>query len=326
MNRTMRKKYDITQCALYKCRNKKRLARLLRMNSAEFQQIEDIVKYYSFSKDKKDGEKRKITAPENDLKRIQRRILNLLANVSRPDWLISGERGKSYLDNGKVHQNSDYFLTVDVRKFYDNCRRGQVYKFFTDIMCTERDIACILTDITTFEGKVPTGCPSSQLIAYYAYQDMFMEINKLANKHGCIFTLYVDDMTFSSNEPFNPKLLSNDIDIVLRRYGHRPKYSKVKYYSKDKFKIVTGIVVSKNHEILVANNLRKKIYDGAMVVKQSKSNFNIIHIQEKEKKLRSLKGRLQAARSVNKRIFPEINRLVENESNLVSLYIKKPEV
>jgi RNA-directed DNA polymerase len=299
------------------------LARLLRMTKAELQQIEDVIKYYSFSKEKKDGNERVITAPENELKKIQRRVLNLLANVKRPDWLISGERGKSYIDNGKTHQNSDYFLTVDVRKFYDNCKRGQVYKFFTAIMCVERDIACILTDITTFEGKVPTGCPSSQLLAYYAYQDMFMGINKLAQKHGCIFTLYVDDMTFSSNEPFNPKLLSNEIDIVLRKFGHRPKYGKVKYYSKDKFKIVTGVVISKEHELLVANNLRKKIYEGAIKLKTLQGNFDVIHIGIKDKKLRSLRGQLQAARSVNKTIFPEINRLVDNETNLMNLYIKK---
>lgn len=56
---------------------------------------------------------------------------------------------------------------------------------------------------------------------------------------------------------------------------------------------------------------------------QCSGEGNIVHIQSREKKLRSLKGQLQAARGISKGIFPEIHRFLENESNLASLYIKK---
>ncbi|GJM72667.1 hypothetical protein HMSSN036_48830 [Paenibacillus macerans] len=123
-----------------------------------------------------------------------------MSNIRRPDWLISGEKGKSYIDNGKVHQNSSVFLTIDIKKFYDNCKREYVFRFFKDKMCCAGDVAGVLAEIVTFNGGIPTGCPTSQLIAYYAYEEMFENINKIASKHGCIFTLYVDDMTFSSKK------------------------------------------------------------------------------------------------------------------------------
>ena len=41
--------------------------------------------------------------------------------------LISGEKGKCYIDNGKSHLNSNYFLTMDIKKFYDNCFREYVF-------------------------------------------------------------------------------------------------------------------------------------------------------------------------------------------------------
>lgn len=308
MKLTKKKKYDINQCSLYKCRNKRKLAELLRLSYSKFNELDKLIEYHSFTKEKRDGDKRIITAPNNDLKKIQKRILRLFTYVERPEWLISGERGKSYIDNGKSHINSDYFLTIDIRKFYDNCKREYIYRFFQDTLSTSSDVAAKLTDIVTFEKKVPTGCPTSQIIAYYAYQEMFENINKIAQKHGCIFTLYVDDMTFSSKLAFNHNQLSNDIDIELRRYGHKPKYSKVKYFPKKSHKLVTGVVVSKNHKLVVANNLRKKIYDGAMLLlcpnKEEKPPV--------QKDLQSLKGRILAAKSVNSRIFPEINRLVEN--------------
>lgn len=313
MKRKQRKRYNINQCALYKCSNKRRLAKILFIGLDELLNIEKSIDYYFFSKKKKDGKERKITAPNNYIKKVQKRILYLLANIERPEWLISGERGKSYINNGEFHLNSDYFLTIDIREFYNNCKREYVYKFFLDTMCVTRDIAGILSDIVTFNGGIPTGCPTSQMIAYYAYQEMFYNINKIAERFNCIFTLYVDDMTFSSDKPFIPNLLKKEIDIELRRYGHKPKYTKVKYYPKNSHKLITGVVVSKNHQLLVANNLQKKIYSGAMNIKkatinnQSMKNFNL------NKEYLSIKGRLQAAKQVNSSIFPEINRLIEKE-------------
>jgi RNA-directed DNA polymerase len=60
-------------------------------------------------------------------------------------------------------------------------------------------IAWILTDLVTYKGVLPTGSPSSQLVVYCAYSLMFEEIKSISEKYGCIFSLYVDDMTLSSD-------------------------------------------------------------------------------------------------------------------------------
>lgn len=49
-------------------------------------------------------------------------------------------------------------------------------------MLNSPDVAKILTDIVTYNGGIPTGCPTSQLIAYYAYEDMFANIKKIRRK------------------------------------------------------------------------------------------------------------------------------------------------
>lgn len=307
------KKYDLSQCAFYKCKPKKRLAEKLLIDYAELKKILSIVKnsYSTFSVGKKDGDRRAITAPKQRLKSIQKRILKLLRDVQRPEWLMSGERGKSYITNGQMHLNSNYLLTMDVKKFYDNCRREYVYRFFVDTMQTSKDVAWILTDIVTLKDGIPTGCPTSQMLAYYAYQEMFMNIHKIAQKHNCIFTLYVDDMTFSSEALFNPKKLTQSVDIELRKFGHRLKYSKVKYYPKGRHKLVTGVVVSKNHSLLVPNNLRRKIYCGTMQVRGLIAHQGKMQDLDVLKTSRSLQGRVQSAQNVENRIFPEVKRLVE---------------
>ena len=307
-NKVPIKKYDITQCALYKCRTRKRLEYLLRLDPGGLKMIDGIIGYHKFEIDKKHSdEKREITAPDKTLKAIQRRILYLLQRVIRPEWLISGEKQKCYIDNGKAHLNGKYVLTIDIKKFYDNCTREPVYQFFVQKLKTSPDVAEILTNIITYNGGIPTGCPTSQIMAFYAYSDMFSEIFDLAKQHGCKFTLYVDDMTFSSKEPFSPHQLSQMIDRVLRKYGHKPKYPKVKYYGPSDYKPITGTVVTPEHSLAVPNGLQKTIYDAFQTVKP------LIGVEtcseEDARQILSLKGQIQAACNIEDGKFPEIRRL-----------------
>lgn len=139
---------------------------------------------------------------------------------------------------------------------------------------------------------------------------MFTEINNLAQKYNCIFTLYVDDMTFSSKSAFPPHQLTHEIDCILRKYGHRPKYSKIKYYSPSDYKYITGTIVTPKQTLAVPNVLQKTIYDKFQNVKSNISDAT--YSAEKAKQILSLKGQLQAARNIEPKKFLEITRLINN--------------
>ena len=307
------KKYPLNQCTLYKCNSKRKLENALTIEPGQLKLINSVIKYSHFEIDKKDStEKRQITAPKYTLKQIQRRILRLIQFIERPEWVIAGTKEKSYIDNGEFHLKSNYALMVDIKKFYDNCKREYVYRFFRDKMLNSPDVAEILTNIITYDGGIPTGCPTSQLLAYYAYEDMFTEIKQIADDHGCLFSLYVDDMTFSSENPFNADSLKRAVDIVLRRYGHRPKYIKIKYYSKNEPKPITGTIVTKNNTLVTPNKLQEKVYKGFQDIKNLDINDNS---EETIKKIAALQGRIQASRNIeeNKK-FPEIERITNQIS------------
>lgn len=304
------KKYDITQCALYKCQIKRRLEQLLLLKPGQLKLVNEKIQYHQFEIDKRhSNEKRRINAPNRELKKIQSRILYLLQKVIRPDWLISGEKGKCYIDNGKIHLNGRFLLAMDIRKFYDNCSREPVYQFFIQKMKTSPDAAQILTDIVTFEAGIPTGCPTSQMIAFYAYMDMFIEINEVAKRRGCRFSLYVDDMTFSSSEPFDPQRLGREIDLVLRKYGHKPKYSKMKYYSANDYKPVTGTIITPDQMLVAPNKLQATIYQGFQDIKYVVGKTTCT--ADEAKRITTLNGQVQAARNIEQGKFPEILRIVQ---------------
>ena len=168
------------------------------------------------------------------------------------------------------------------------------------------DIAGICTDIVTYEGGIPTGCPTSQLLAFYAYENMFIEIKAVSEKYGCIYTVYVDDMTFSSINPFPEKKMVCEIDCILRKYGHKPKYKKVKYYTQGRYVPITGTVVTGRHELKVPNKLQKRVYDDFQEVKKYQG-MSLSDAQQK--KINSLRGRIQASENIENGKFPEIKRL-----------------
>lgn len=295
MNRK-RKKYPINQCLLYKCQSKRKLEKALVIKTGDLKLIDDAIRYHAFDIEKKEtAEKRHIDAPAYTLKLIQARILQLIQCIERPNWLISGQKGKSYISNGEMHKDGNYCLTVDIKKFYDSCRREYVFRFFKDKMKTSSDVAAILTKIVTYKNGIPTGCPTSQLIAYYAYEDMFSEIKTTAELCGCKFTLYVDDMTFSSINPFDVKYLRREVDRILRRYGHKPKYKKVHYYSKNDNKPITGTILKPDHRLEIPNKLQKNIYDGFQEVKNTDpTNVDLDQL----KRIRTLRGRIIAANTI----------------------------
>lgn len=149
INKNKLYRYDISQSALYKCHSKSKLSEFLKINIKD---INKIIKYYTFNLPKKNSSKfRQISAPQKDLKILQKRLLYLIKRIKRPSWLFSGEMGKCYLDNGKYHLKNSYVLTIDIKSFYENCTRNAVYLFFLKKMQTSPDVAKILTDITTLE-------------------------------------------------------------------------------------------------------------------------------------------------------------------------------
>jgi Reverse transcriptase (RNA-dependent DNA polymerase). len=300
-------RYCITQSPLYKLNNKRKLETLLKLEKYELNKRDKWIKYSSSEIPKDDGDFRKISKPKRKIKTIQKRIQHFLSKIERPYWLMSGEKNKCYIDNAKYHVNSNYIITADIKKFYDNCKRESVYLALKNQFKISSDVAGAITDLVTYNGGIPTGAPTSQLIAYYAYAEMFNEINNISCKYGCIFSLYVDDMVFSSEKPINHIQLKKDIDIVLRKYDHKLKYEKFNYYSKNKNKIITGVALKPGQKLAVSNKLRHKIIKDIKMLKDINSKMTK---QEKEKALQRIKGRMVAAKLVENDIFPEISRII----------------
>lgn len=259
MNRTF-KRYGITQSPLYKLSNKKKLAELLRVSLDQLIDIVDNnVKYYKVWEKETPGKKnRTVEAPKPVLKIIQRRICRLLSRIETPNWLMSGKKGVSYADNAKFHLENNYFLCTDISSFYPSCLKEYVFKFFKNELKMPEDIAWFIADLVTYENHLPTGAPTSQIIAYWAYNITFSKIQKSAEKYDIKMSLYVDDITFSCDK----NIPANFIKLVAKRLSEvelQLKPAKTQHFQPKDYKKITGCCITPNNELKVPNKLRYKI-------------------------------------------------------------------
>lgn len=297
--------YKIDQSPLYRLSNKRKLATILQTEYATLLHAKEMINYTVSEIEKGSGGFRTIYNPCRELKQVQRRIKNLLSRISIPSWVFSGRKGVCHVDNGKYHEHSIYFIQSDLHAFYDSCSRERVYRLFKDRFKCSSDVSALLSDLTTLtleDGStiIPTGSSCAQLVAFLAYQDMFNELHDLACNHGCKFSLYVDDLTFSSKTPFsNPAVFKKKLLQIVKRYGHSLSLSKTAYRGADETKIVTGVAITKEGVSAIPNKLRYKIVQGTA---QSGTGDTSTAL--------STLGRINSARMVEPSSFPEAERQV----------------
>lgn len=169
---------------------------------------------------------------------------------------MSGKKSCSYITNAEVHLEHRFVKTMDISKFYDSAQRSRIYQMFSQTFNMASDIAWIMTELVTYNGTLPTGSPSSQLIIYWTYRGMFQRINELAEEYNCYFSLYVDDMAFSSDFPIKA-ILRDGVSDVLRKNGLLAKSKKDHYYQVNDFKVVTGVGIKQKKRLYLIISVNK---------------------------------------------------------------------
>lgn len=260
--------YLIHLSPLHAISSKKRLAQVLNTDTTTLRQLikqlhSSDIPYKEFS-EKKNGKTRDIQNPFPALKKIQKRIKKLLSRITTPEWLISGKKGISYPDNGRYHQKNKIITCLDIHSFYQHVEQKYVLGFFLNDLQMTSDVAGVLTDLVMFpRGKqhwhLPTGAPSSQIIAFWAFHTLFERLHQLARNRGIKMSLYVDDITLSSSKPIPPAFI-NLFRNAIASFGLSLKTQKIKRYGVSASKEITGCILTPRGHLRVPNKLRKKLF------------------------------------------------------------------
>lgn len=269
---------DFRECELYGVKRKRDLYFILRATK------EEVVLVLNRYKVCINEENRLLEKPNFQLKKLQKRLLSSLYQIGFPPYVFSGVKKKSAYGNAIQHINSNNMLKIDISKFFPNTHRDKVYNFFLKRLKMSPDVAKICTDITTINYKekhvyieeavmeylkinhikiknhLPSGAPTSQILSYLVNIDMFDEIDEYCNTHKLLYSIYVDDLTLSTNRNISFKE-EKQLKAIVNKYGHSLNKKKTIRYKQNEYKKVTGFVISPNHYLVVSNKTRKRIKD-----------------------------------------------------------------
>ena len=250
--------YELNQSPFFRLRSKSKLADLLQSSKRKMISLAKSDKpYQRWPKKKASGGVREIAAPRGDLSALQSRISDLLGRVEKPAYLFAPRKGVSYVDNAAAHLISSEIVTIDIKDFFANCSSNYVKLFFLNKMECSPDVAAILTELSTLEGRLPQGSPASPVLSFLSYQDMWDEISQLCQKSGCMFSLYIDDITISGRSV--PGRLVWQVRRLLGQYGHVANARKTQRRRNRPMR-VTGVIVHRGR-LLLPNRQHKKYAD-----------------------------------------------------------------
>ena len=205
--------------------------------------------------DKSGNEKFRILNPSiKQLKTIQKRIrINILSKLHIPDYAFGGIKGRDNIKNAKCHQGKKYVFTTDLKNFYPTFRNERVFEMFRSFHFSPT-VAKVLTQLTTYKGRLPQGAPTSSTIANLVFIKTGKKLQLFSIENKLTFTSFVDDLAFSAPYDFKGKIpvLLETIKSDCYSISHK----KTNYKTKNP--IVTNLVV-KNNKLELPNSFKVKL-------------------------------------------------------------------
>ena len=238
-------------------------------------------KYVEFTIPKKNGGKRRIKAPTDQLKQLQRRLASILNKCFEETCRRSKHKRSlshgfrkdhSIISNANKHKNKRHVFNVDLQDFFPSINFGRVRGFLIKNAHFNLDpkVATVIAQIACHDNELPQGSPCSPIISNLIGHLLDVRMVNLAKKTKCTYSRYADDLTFSTNRKEFPekiaiKINGNDNEWIsgkalkkeIKKVGFTINEKKTSLQYKTARQITTGLVVNKKV------NIKKEYYKQA---------------------------------------------------------------
>lgn len=221
-------------------------------------------KYVTFDISRKSSNKpRTISTPITGLKIIQIKLNQILQAVYEPKLAVhSFIAGKSIVSNARQHKNKLYVFNIDLENFYPSINFGRVWGMFQAYPYRLNvEVSTILAQICCFRNELPQGAPTSPIISNMICSKLDSQLLHLTNEHGCIYTRYADDITFSNSRKTKvfPRqigyikkfatgdnvVVGQELQQIIKDNGFRINAEKIRFQNGAyQRQVVTGLTVN----------------------------------------------------------------------------------
>lgn len=230
----------------------------LRINALEYFLFyaPDEKKYRNFKIQKRNGNLRIISTPNERLKEIQQ-ILQIIFQylyLGKPS--VHGfVQNKSIITNARLHVNKKILVNLDLSDFFSSVSFGRIKGIFLNHPFNfNEEVSSALTRICCHDGSLPQGAPTSPILSNFVCRQLDNEFMKLSKSSKVLYSRYADDITISTNLKCLPKSvgtienekieLSNEIKKIIQKNGFKINDEKLRFAVKSNRQEVTGLIVN----------------------------------------------------------------------------------
>jgi RNA-directed DNA polymerase len=148
-------------------------------------------------------------------------------------------------------------LNIDLKDFFSSISAARVKACFSSPLFYFSESICnALTLLTTVNGVLPTGSPTSPVISNLVCWELDHDLERFASQNKLNYSRYVDDLSFSSQFPIDDTLKQGISEIIQKHhFTINPKKVRLKHAGQRM--IVTGLTV--NEKVNVPRHLIKNV-------------------------------------------------------------------
>ena len=258
-------------------------------------------RYRTYELPKRSGGVRLITAPDDRLKRLQRRLLvGAFEGIPLHDAAHGFRTRRSIATNAAQHVGQRLIVNVDIEGFFPSTGFAQVHRVCRQVDggSISKGAARLLAEICCFRGALPTGAPTSPAVANMVLRPADTAIAKAAEAHGIRYTRYADDLTFSGEG--DTKRIIPFVQKILAQLGYRLDQRKTQLYRRGRQQLVTNLVV--NEKVNLRRSERRRLR--AAVHRRCRGAPVVWHGKPMDD--HALKGRLALLGMVDRRLSDQL--------------------
>lgn len=232
--------------------------------------------YHEFEIAKGKGKSRQISAPNDRIKHLQRKIAPLLDQIYRVRNCVHGfVAGRSVKTNANSHLRKRFVINLDLKHFFPSITENRVAGVLRSLNI-DRRVSEIIARLCCYQYHLPQGAPTSPVISNMICFRLDKGLLAFAKSTHCIYTRYADDLTLSSYRPmaalfggalpapghFPTELLAEGLTNIFIENGVTINHKKTHYADRRSRKVVTGIKINEilNVDRRYVRNIRAALY------------------------------------------------------------------
>jgi len=152
---------------------------------------------------------------------------------------------RNIYSNAKKHLGRKHLLNIDLDNFFHQVDETKVRNIFSNyqLFSFNRETEDLLVRLVNFHGRLPMGSPTSPPLSNFATIDLDIELLHWARRSSFVYTRYVDDLSFSSNQSIT-RTHFEQINQILQSHRFVADNEKIKWFGKNDVKEVTGLLLS----------------------------------------------------------------------------------